>query len=137
MLASRDGRGPAQVTDNGGEPRRLRGDAGARATIVSMSETKHLFVLRHAKSSWDDPGQDDHDRPLAPRGRRAVAVLAEYLVANEIRPAQVLCSTSRRTRETMEGIGVGGEHLVERELYGASSRSSWPGCVRFPTKSSR
>jgi phosphohistidine phosphatase len=87
-----------------------------------MSETKHLFVLRHAKSSWDDPGLDDHSRPLAPRGQRAVAVLADHLKSHDIHPEQVLCSTARRTRETMQGIGVGGEQLVEHELYGASSQ---------------
>ena len=46
-----------------------------------MAHTKHLFVLRHAKSSWDDPGLDDRERPLAPRGRRAVKVLAEHFQA--------------------------------------------------------
>ncbi len=81
--------------------------------------TKRLFVLRHAKSSWDDPGQDDHERPLAPRGRRAVQVLRQHIQAHEIAPALVLCSTARRTRETLEGIQPGGERRVEPELYGA------------------
>lgn len=86
--------------------------------VSSMS--KQIFVLRHAKSSWDDPGLDDHDRPLAPRGRQAVAVLAEYVRATEIRPSQVLCSTARRTRETLEGVAPAGERLIEPELYSAS-----------------
>ncbi len=86
-----------------------------------MAATKHLFVLRHAKSSWDDPGLDDHERPLAPRGRRAVKVLAEHLRAHDIHPAQILCSTSRRTRETLEGVDPDGERLIEPELYGASA----------------
>lgn len=82
--------------------------------------TKQLFVLRHVKSSWEDPGLDDHDRPLAPRGRRAVKVLFDYIRRNGIEPELVLCSSSRRTRETLEGIQPGGEHLIEPELYGAS-----------------
>jgi phosphohistidine phosphatase len=86
-----------------------------------VTGTKRLFVLRHAKSSWDDPGLDDHDRPLAPRGRHAVAVLAEHLKAHAIEPELVLCSTSRRTRETLAGINAPGEHLIEPELYGAST----------------
>jgi phosphohistidine phosphatase len=85
-----------------------------------MADTKQLFVLRHAKSSWDDPGLDDHERPLAPRGRRAVKVLAEHLRANGIEPALILCSSARRTRETLEGIELTGEAAVEDELYGAS-----------------
>ena len=86
-----------------------------------MPEAKRLFLLRHAKSSWDDPGLDDHERPLAPRGRRAVEVLGEHLRENGIRPVQVLCSTSRRTRETLEGVAPGGETLIEAELYHAGA----------------
>ena len=86
-----------------------------------MPNNKQLFVLRHAKSSWDDPGLDDHERPLAPRGRRAVRVLAEHLRANGIQPALILCSSARRTRETLEGIGLHGQTLVEDELYAASA----------------
>ena len=83
--------------------------------------TKRLFVLRHAKSSWDDPRADDHDRPLAPRGHRAVKLLAEHLAANDIHPQQVLCSTARRAQETLQGVAPGGERLIEHELYSAGS----------------
>jgi phosphohistidine phosphatase len=86
-----------------------------------VTRTKRLFILRHAKSSWDDPGLEDRERPLAPRGQRAVAVLAEHLKANAIAPELVLCSSSRRTRETLDGIGAGGRQVIERELYGASA----------------
>src|SRR5437588_5063680 len=85
-----------------------------------MPSQKQLFVLRHAKSSWDDPGLDDRERPLAPRGRRAVKRLAEHVRAHDIHPAQVLCSSARRTRETFEGVDPGGELVVEPELYSAS-----------------
>jgi phosphohistidine phosphatase len=83
--------------------------------------TKKLFVLRHAKSSWEDPGLDDHERPLAPRGRQATAVIAEYLRANAIEPELVLCSSSRRTLETLEGVKPTGERLIEPELYAADT----------------
>jgi phosphohistidine phosphatase len=85
-----------------------------------MSGPKQLFVLRHAKSSWDDPGLDDHERPLAPRGRRAVELLADHVRRQHIEPAQVLCSSARRTRETFDGVAPGGELLIEPELYEAS-----------------
>jgi phosphohistidine phosphatase len=87
---------------------------------------KRLFLLRHAKSSWDDPSLDDHDRPLAPRGRRASALIAEHMDRNRIEPAFVLCSSARRTRETLELVrpGLGPvEVRVERGLYGASSEA--------------
>jgi phosphohistidine phosphatase len=83
--------------------------------------SKQLFVLRHAKSSWDDPGLDDRERPLAPRGRRAVKVLAGHVRDGGIRPGQILCSPARRTRETLEGVAPGGEALIESELYSASA----------------
>ena len=85
---------------------------------------KRLFLLRHAKSSWDDPGLADHDRPLAPRGRRASALIAEHLRRTRIRPALVLCSSAKRTRETLEGLQQAlspVEVQFEDELYGASS----------------
>jgi phosphohistidine phosphatase len=80
---------------------------------------RQLYVLRHAKSSWDDPGLDDHERPLGPRGRGSLEVLSEYIRRESIRPDLVLCSSARRTRETLEGIELGGEHLIESDLYGA------------------
>jgi phosphohistidine phosphatase len=86
-----------------------------------MPAPKHLYVLRHAKSSWDDPGMDDHDRPLAPRGRKATELIGAYLRAHEIRPELVLCSTSRRTRETLEGVAPAGDALIEPELYTAGA----------------
>ena len=86
-----------------------------------MPTSKRLFVLRHAKSSWDDPGLGDHELPLAPRGRRALAAIASYMQARGIEPELVLCSSSRRTRETLDGIAVGGEHVIERTLYEADT----------------
>jgi phosphohistidine phosphatase len=88
---------------------------------------KQLFLLRHAKSSWDDSDLVDHDRPLAPRGRRAVKLIAEHLNREGVRPALVLCSSARRTRETLDGIvpalGEGLSVQIERELYAASEQS--------------
>ena len=86
-----------------------------------MRQTKQLFVLRHAKSSWDNPGLDDHERPLAPRGQRACKVMAEHLRTNAIEPELVLCSSARRTRETLEGVAPSGQRVIESELYSASA----------------
>lgn len=87
---------------------------------------KRLFLLRHAKSSWEDPELADHDRPLAPRGRRATKLIAEHLRRESIAPAVVLCSSARRTRETLERIAPRlGEEVaveIEGELYAASEQ---------------
>ena len=81
------------------------------------------MLLRHAKSSWSDPTLADAERPLAPRGRKAAKQICEYLGRSKARPALVLCSTSVRTRQTLEAIRPAlGKVPVELEsgLYGAS-----------------
>ena len=87
---------------------------------------KQLFLLRHAKSSWEDPELADHDRPLAPRGRRAAKLIAEHLRRQGIVPELVLCSSAARTRETLEPIVPAlGEDVpvkIEDELYAASEQ---------------
>lgn len=85
---------------------------------------KHLYLLRHAKSSWSDPSLADEERPLAPRGRKAARKLANELRRREIRPTLVLCSSSRRTRETLALLGsslADPTIEVEEALYGAGS----------------
>ncbi len=59
-----------------------------------------LYLLRHAKSDWGDPGLDDHDRPLNPRGRKAAARMGAHIAGLPAQPDLVLCSTAVRTRET-------------------------------------
>lgn len=65
---------------------------------------KTLQLLRHAKSSWADPGMEDHDRPLNARGREAAQRIAAYLRGFTPKPQIILCSTSLRTRETLAAI---------------------------------
>lgn len=60
-----------------------------------------LLLLRHAKSSWDDPTQDDHERPLNKRGTREAPRIGQYLAANELQPDVVLCSDAVRARGTL------------------------------------
>ncbi len=86
-----------------------------------MSDPRRLYVLRHAKSSWDDHAAADHERPLSERGRRAVRLIAAHIRAKGIEPELVLCSSARRTRETLEGLGLSSPVLVEHRLYAASS----------------
>jgi phosphohistidine phosphatase len=60
-----------------------------------------LSLLRHAKSSWADPQLDDHDRPLAKRGAKAIPLLAKYFRQEKLRPDLILCSDAMRTRATL------------------------------------
>ena len=82
-----------------------------------------LLLLRHAKSSWDDPSLADHERPLAPRGHRAAESMAEHLRSNVPHPDLVLCSSALRTRETLERMSKAfgdAEVVVDDDLYGAT-----------------
>jgi phosphohistidine phosphatase len=69
---------------------------------VSKQAMKRLFLLRHAKSSWDDAALTDHDRPLALRGRRAAPRIGEHMRGEGWIPDLVLCSTARRAVETLD-----------------------------------
>lgn len=60
-----------------------------------------LLVMRHAKSSWDQPELDDFDRPLQRRGERAAPLVAAAIARHNLIPGFVLCSPARRTRETL------------------------------------
>lgn len=65
---------------------------------------KTLTLLRHAKSSWSDPGLIDHDRPLSGRGKRDLPVMGERLQRAGIRPSLILSSTAVRAWKTAKGI---------------------------------
>ncbi len=65
---------------------------------------KTLFLLRHAKSSWETEGQRDFDRPLNPRGKVGTALMATYVSAQDIYPDAVYCSPAARTRETLHRL---------------------------------
>jgi phosphohistidine phosphatase len=65
---------------------------------------RQLLLLRHAKSSWDDPGLSDHSRPLNARGREAAAALRQALLGLALSPDVVLVSSARRTLQTLEAL---------------------------------
>ncbi|GHG70780.1 SixA phosphatase family protein [Streptomyces griseocarneus] len=65
---------------------------------MSSSDTRRIVILRHAKAEWSDV--DDHERPLAERGRKDAPVAGRWLAGSGISPDLALCSTSARTRET-------------------------------------
>ena len=65
---------------------------------------KIVYLLRHAKSSWDQGSLRDHERPLALRGRRAAPLVGAHMRESGYLPDLVLCSTAVRTRETLEAI---------------------------------
>lgn len=83
---------------------------------------KTLHLLRHAKSSWDDPLIADRDRPLNRRGQRDAPRMGRALGAR-LAPLAIACSPARRARLTLEGLcqgwpGLAGcEHQTQEALY--------------------
>lgn len=61
-----------------------------------------LYLLRHGKSDWEAPSGDDHDRPLAPRGRRAAELIGRFLQWVGDPPGRVISSSALRARSTAE-----------------------------------
>ena len=87
--------------------------------------TLNLYLLRHAKSSWESY-EDDYDRVLSERGRNDACTLGEYLHKNNINFENTLCSSSQRTRETISIINKVSPHSIDEvnyldSLYHASS----------------
>ena len=84
----------------------------------------HLLLMRHAKSSWDDPDMTDHERPLNARGRRAATAVGETLTARGYAPDLIWSSDAKRTRETAMRLirAIPGAQTVEyfSEFYHAS-----------------
>ncbi len=84
-----------------------------------------LVILRHAKAAQSD-GLADADRPLTERGRADAAVAGAWLAAQGYRPALVLCSPARRTRQTWHGVATALESAplvrYEPQIYEGGTR---------------
>ena len=72
--------------------------------MATWQPMRQLLLLRHAKSSWDDPALSDHARPLNARGRRAAAAIAQAMRELGLAPDIVLVSSARRTLQTLEAL---------------------------------
>jgi len=89
--------------------------------------TNRLLLLRHAKA--ERLGPNDHQRPLALRGRRQASAVGADLGAENLVPDRVLCSSALRTRQTWElvrlALGAAGADVavdICDELYDAGPR---------------
>lgn len=86
---------------------------------------KRILLLRHAKSSHEDPALADFDRSLNARGQRAAPLMGGHMAAQGWLPERVLCSAARRARDTVEGLWRDWPRqppaLVESALYQATA----------------
>ena len=84
---------------------------------------KTLLILRHAKSSWDDPAVPDHDRPLTERGKQDAKRVGQLLQEHGLVPDLIVSSTAKRACKTANKVakacGYDGQIEVTRRLYQA------------------
>lgn len=61
---------------------------------------KELYIVRHAKSSWDFPDLPDEERPLLEKGKKRTKLVIDYLLENNISIDLIISSHAVRARET-------------------------------------
>ena len=87
---------------------------------------KTLYLIRHAKSSKDDPSLSDRDRPLADRGRIDAPTMGKRLAKRDVKPDLLVSSPALRALTTAQlmadEIGYAREKIVvDDQLYGSSA----------------
>jgi phosphohistidine phosphatase len=88
---------------------------------------KSLFLIRHAKSSWDTPGLRDFDRPLNERGLHEAPMMAQLLLQKGFKPDLLVSSPAKRAISTAKffahTFGIQDEAIVRQpSIYEASVR---------------
>lgn len=84
---------------------------------------KTLYLLRHAKSSWNEPGLQDFDRPLNERGRAAAPLVGRLIGERKLRVDLLVSSPAARARQTAalvrDAAGLSAELLFDERIYEA------------------
>lgn len=88
---------------------------------------KHLYLIRHAKSSWSDPSLSDFSRPLNKRGKRDIPLMGKRMAALDQQPDMIISSPAKRARRTARGIGAAlgfgkKDIILDDDLYSFSSQ---------------
>ncbi len=82
---------------------------------------KNLYLIRHAKSDWNDESKSDFERSLNKRGKKAIVTMGNVLREKRVTPDLILCSSAKRTILTAQGlakeIGYDGEIKYIDALY--------------------
>ena len=83
---------------------------------------KTLYIVRHAKSSWDHPGLEDYQRPLLEKGKKRTKYVIDYLQKQKVKPDLILSSHAERAKETARIIAAAlgyPEHeiIISKEIY--------------------
>lgn len=88
---------------------------------------KRLYILRHAKSSWDDASLADFDRPLNDRGLESAPFMGRLMKERGLIPETVVSSPANRARSTAklasEAAGTRSAILFDERIYEASPQT--------------
>ena len=78
---------------------------------------KQVYILRHAKSSWDNKDLSDFDRPLSKRGEKDAKKICSFIKNKNFFVDKVICSSAKRTKETFDLIADGLNFPIEEASY--------------------
>jgi phosphohistidine phosphatase len=83
---------------------------------------KTLYLMRHAKSTWEEPGVSDFDRPLLPKGNKKTKLVVDFLLKRETSIDLMISSPAVRAFETAKIMAAGlnyppGEIRTDRKIY--------------------
>lgn len=87
---------------------------------------KTLYLVRHAKSSWDHPGLSDRERPLNKRGEHDAPYMAKRLVKKPVLPQRIISSPAIRAQSTAQAFAreldiTGSGFIINKNIYGAGT----------------
>ena len=103
----------------------FRKDNGLHSTISPTKLMKVLYILRHAKSSWDDVSLADFDRPLNDRGLKTAPFMGSFMEENGFVPEMIVSSPAKRAARTAELVAEKlGQNIpidFDERIYDASS----------------
>ncbi|GJM34686.1 MAG: phosphohistidine phosphatase SixA [Saprospiraceae bacterium] len=85
---------------------------------------KQLYLVRHAKSSWSNPGLKDIDRPLNSRGERDAPFMGKMLASKGVKPDLIISSPARRAHKTAKffakAMGIDKKNIaLDERIYDA------------------
>lgn len=88
---------------------------------------KTLYLVRHAKSSWEDAGLSDHDRPLNQRGERDAPQMGKRLKKRKPQPEVIISSSAVRAKTTAKALAkeIGfskSDVTIDERIYGAGPK---------------
>ncbi|MCB2221100.1 MAG: histidine phosphatase family protein [Bacteroidetes bacterium] len=89
---------------------------------------KLLYIVRHAKSSWDHPGLEDYQRPLLEKGEKRTKYVVDYLLQNHTHVDLILSSHATRALETAKIIASAIAYpenriMISKNIYHGDSES--------------